>query len=128
MSIDSVLARLRAGLDEDERIARRAFMYDEDGADRWQLDGRNVWTEEARPTLIVQGIPGLSAAQIARQDPKATLGRVEAIRRVIDDYTSRATIDSGPQSKAFGDGYMAACRRFVETLASIYPDPTEEQP
>lgn len=124
------LSRLRAGLAEDERIARAAFTNHATGADRWRADGMQVWNEAATSTLVVGHTWPREARHIARQCPKATLDRVEAIRKVIADYERRLPSADDPaledaEYRASWMGYRVAGELFLRALASIYPEPTE---
>lgn len=97
MSIDDVLARLTVGLDRDEAIARAAA----ERSAEWHSGGNGVsggpfesadpeWgiTESGKHAIVYdEGWPlAPEAIHIARQDPKATLDRVEAIRKVIAEH------------------------------------------
>lgn len=124
------LRRLTAGLAEDERIARGTFEPDMEGQDHWQLDGANVWTEEPQPTLVVKHAWPNEARHIARQDPKLTLDRVEAIRKVIRAYVAAVGAkEQGSISRrnVTQDETAVEMLGFViETLASIYPEDANE--
>lgn len=129
MSFDDALSRLRAGLDEDERIARAAFTNHTPGADRWRADGMQVWNEATTSTLVVGHTWPREARHIARQDPKATLDWVEAIRKVIARYefvTGHGPAVDHTRAMDMTVGATAALRDVIEMLASAYPaDETE---
>ncbi|WP_159840186.1 DUF6221 family protein [Nocardia sp. CY41] len=147
------LSRLRAGLAEDERIARAACdsaRADTDGdAGEWFVDGEDVGSAGVTcgfPQRSIydtgtglhgivcynEGYPHVEQARhIARQDPKATLDRVEAIRKVIADYERRLPSSDDPaledaEYRASWMGYRVAGELFLRALASIYPEPTDE--
>jgi hypothetical protein len=123
---DTPLSRLRAGLDRDEAIARKAFLPTMPGSDRWWFDAMKVWTETEPPTPAVGHTWPNEGEHIARQCPQATLDRVEAIRKVIadirdpkifeDHYSGAIDYDS------FRCGVDAAAEFLAEALASIYPE------
>ncbi|WP_280448433.1 DUF6221 family protein [Nocardia brasiliensis] len=118
------LARLTAGLAEDERIARAANEADYPGASTWD------------------GLESRMFRHAQRQAPKATLDRVEAIRRVMarhhpetvsgvvvhfgDAAEGMVQVCAGCGNRGNGFGYTPWPCPDVLDLASIYPDPTEE--
>lgn len=142
------LARLRAGLDEEARIARAAA----ERAAEWRSDGKGVsggpftpadpeWSiaEDGAHTIVYdEGWPlEPEAFHIARQDPAATLARVEAIRKVITAYTAAVARDEERERELEAEGLMTngldsdsmasgaeiyAYARVLEILASIYPE------
>ncbi len=143
MSIDTTLARLTAGLDEDDAIARAAG----ERSTEWRSDGKGVdggpftpadpeWgiTESGEHTIVYdEGWPlAPEALHIARQDPKATVLRVEAIRKVIDwkrvhDELFAPLGDVTEVDRHYFErGVRAATELFIEILAGIYPEPTDE--
>jgi hypothetical protein len=75
------LARLTAGLDRDEVIARAAFLPTMPDSDRWQFDAMQVRASDRDRCLVVKHTWPNEGAHIARQCPKATLDRVEATRK-----------------------------------------------
>jgi hypothetical protein len=113
------LSLLRAGLDEDERIAQAAL---EAAANEW------------RPVFL----------HSSRQCPKATLDRVEAIRTLIayrDEAMakldrSQAKLDAIPgaaplppdlvQQARIDLAEFGAYEKALSILASIYPEPTDK--
>lgn len=122
MTVDDSLARLRAGLDRDERAAQLALSAE------WTISrpGQVVFRQGSTDTVIVRD----GAAQIrdlehmVRQDPKSTLLRVEAIRRVIVDRDCAASLLE-PYAKAGVDtraqrAVVRALDDVIEALASIY--------
>jgi uncharacterized protein (DUF1330 family) len=134
---DAALARLRAGLDEDEATARNATR---DESTHWEADHGHVfdtmdasWHEDEMIVTAADISDRLAyqrAEHIARQGPHATLLRVEAIRKLIADYdAARAARD------LLGDdevGRIAAVRTealksALVALAGIYTEPTEEK-
>ncbi|MEV0247941.1 DUF6221 family protein [Nocardia sp. NPDC050712] len=131
MSAEDVLARLRAGLDADERIARAAAGR----AAEWRSDGKGVeggpftpadpeWgiLEAGEHTIVYdEGWPlAAEALHIAAFDPARVLGQVEAIRKLIAERDDMVVVDD------YERGYVEGLSRALEILASIYPDPTEE--
>ncbi|MEU2106464.1 DUF6221 family protein [Nocardia sp. NPDC019255] len=143
------LSRLRAGLAEDERIAREAIdslrRSDMEPTLRYEGDvgtwiaephqhGAGVRSvdveirEEGEPeswrgprTVIFSG-DGEPTSEVAehaaRQDPKATLDRVEAIRETVIRPYEQAIAELDLNARDALGGVIAA-------LASIYPEPTE---
>lgn len=145
MTFDDI-SRLQAGLDEDERIARAAIeselplpigWRDPQTPRRWKYfeyeeDGRTHGQVRSALDLNIHGRGSTNEQkrQIARQDPKATLDRVEAIRKVIADVRDPDTFDDhlsgGLDYTSFREGVAAAADLFITALASIYPaDETE---
>lgn len=103
MAIDDALGRLKSGLDEDERIARAA--------------GNSLHVHDLdvdRP-----GCDDPRCVHDRRQKPKATLDRVEAIRRVIA-VAERRIREADIRDQVDRDG-----EQILSALASIYPDLTE---
>lgn len=107
------LARLRAGLDRDEAIARRA-----DPAE-WEVDRTGLAINGAggRPSGIVNGFPQ-ELDHIARQDPRTTLRRVAAFRQIIEEAEGHVAVDD------YERGYIDGYQRVLNILANIY---TEEK-
>ncbi|MFG1794180.1 DUF6221 family protein [Nocardia sp. NPDC049149] len=155
MSVDDLLtalARLEAGLAEDEAIARAATP----GA-RWVRDsGGEVFSVcgelggHSRCDQHEPGVPNMCddvpigpdvdfdpgghiAMQMVRQQPMRTLRDVAAIRRVVSDY-NRAVSQMNDEVVSGRDLYSPAYFRAqaleaaIEALASIYAESTEEQP
>jgi hypothetical protein len=121
MSTDADLAALTAGLAEDEAIARAAA-----GAP-WEIEippavhvsASAIAADKARFGRL--GYVGniereADREHIARQDPHATLLRVEAIQKVI----AMQEAHSSAQYPDFEGGYSSALDDVVEILAGIY--------
>ncbi|MGW4718848.1 DUF6221 family protein [Nocardia sp. NPDC004260] len=128
------LDRLRAGLAEDERIARAAtpgpWRYNPSKHHR--LDGMPIGSGHAFEEAVFAGPTGADAVcvagtgdsddpqsmqdaeHIARQCPKATLDRVEAIREVIEAVERLRAIDNWRTSDIADD--------ITASLASIYTE------
>lgn len=146
MSVDDVLTRLTAGLDEDERIARAAAPTP---TTRWVLDSGEVFivsgdlTGEHRCDQHAQGVPNLCddvpigpdtdfdpdgavVAQMVRQQPRRTMREVEAFRKALAvcDAIEAASLDGSWWEGKYGD----FADEIREALAGIYPEPTEEKP
>lgn len=109
MSIDDVLARLSAGLAEDERIAREAI----------SPDSPSGMSEKEENDF--------------RHNPARVLRDVEAMRKVLAEHEktvqilrkNRGVIGSAASNK-YTEGYQDACEAIIEALAGIYAEPTEE--
>ena len=146
MEIDDVLARLSAGLDRDEQLARAATelprpitKYPEKrppwAPERWVVDRGDLRSMNgvADPIHDLEGGTRSEAVadHMARQDPARTLRQVDAIRNPLEVYRSKAAdletaISDGDQTyAAYSEGYRDACLMFVRALASIYADPAE---
>ncbi|UGT65301.1 DUF6221 family protein [Nocardia gipuzkoensis] len=158
MTSDTPLSRLRAGLDRDEQLARVAIdaelplpigWRDPQIGARWRYSefeeyGRTVGQVQNRLDLnILRGAANDQKRHIARQDPKATLDRVEAIRTLIayrDEAMakldqSQAKLDAIPgaaplppdlvQQARVDLAEFGAYEKALSILASIYPEPTE---
>ncbi|MFE7744459.1 DUF6221 family protein [Nocardia sp. NPDC057455] len=126
MSANDALARLRAGLAEDERIARAAAGV------TWVVDvppAIHVSSHEIAEDRHALGRLGYVGTierdadreHAARQSPKATLDRVEAIRKVIAEHAD----DEGYCTRCWdGDTVAPAAMPWpcptVRALASIY--------
>ncbi|MGV9540899.1 DUF6221 family protein [Nocardia beijingensis] len=127
------LSRLRAGLAEDERIARAAIDH-EDGSAEWSFvpDLDDALGDGHLQPHDLWFYYGADADHIARQDPKATLDRVEAIRKALGEREranrilreSQGLVGSS-SSQTYWEGYQDACDAVIAALASIYPEPTE---
>lgn len=116
------LHRLTAGLAEEERAARLSQRPD------WAATPEgSVWDSEG----WVADVAGDLNAHVARQDPRATLDRVEAIRGPVEVYRVKAAEleaavhDADQTYAAYSEGYRDACLMFVRALASIYPEDTD---
>lgn len=129
MTIDDAVARLTAGLDEDEQIAQAAAKR----AGEWRVFDGSVRGEPFYPadpengidaggeTCIVydEGYPlRAEARHIARFDPKTELRRVEVLREVI----AKQKLYSSATFPDFEGGYSTALDDVVDLLASIYTE------
>lgn len=104
MTRSDPLSRLERGLAEEERLARATVQWSQSWQD-FTMDGELRDDENAG--TIAMCLADQDRAHIARQDPKATLRRVEAIRKVLD-----LILDM--------DADIAD--QIVETLAGVYPE------
>ncbi len=144
MTIDTVLARLSAGLEKDEVIARAAtpgpWRFNEYKGFRDPDTGKMTEAVFSGPAgkdalCIATTGPTLDGQSqedgrhIARQDPKTTLDRVEAIRKVIAERESeQRRVDDLAAVDAPGAGdYLLGLEFALTTLAGIYTEPTEEK-
>lgn len=78
---------IAARLDEDEQAARKTFVYDQPGAEHWQAHGWNVWTMEARPSMVAANIEPIVSEHMVRQGPAKTLAAVARDRKVLARHT-----------------------------------------
>lgn len=153
MTIETDLSRLTAGLDRDAEIARAAG----ERATEWRSDGKGVaggpftpadpeWeiTEQGTHTIVYdEGWPlATEALHIAAQDPRTTLLRVEAIRKVLarhhpetvsgvvvhlgDPGRGAVQVCAGCGNRGNGFGYTAWPCPDIQDLAGIYT--AEEKP
>jgi hypothetical protein len=126
VSVDDALARLMAGLDEDERIARTADHT------RWLPEAKGVSFEhydtESGYAGYVAADTSANMNHIAHFGPKRALRQIEALRLVADLYETEAARPQGtdPAAQAYANGYLAACRWIVKILACIYTEDTVE--
>lgn len=139
MNEPDALSRLCAGLDLDEEIAQAAasraaeWKEMEDavvGGPFFAAEPEHLITESGTHTIVYpEGWPLTAEAQhIARQDPKATLDRVEAIRKVLALHDRACD----PELQKLGEldrARIAAQREtlefVIEELAAAYADETE---
>jgi Family of unknown function (DUF6221) len=136
---DDPVARLKAGLDEDEAVAKAAdpgpWMA---GAERDHLIdsvvyGQSDWQGHIQQVCNVdyaQRKTG-NAAHIARQDPARTLREVEADRKLIDLYerakSYRDQVFAQPEPRSISDKMravtqMLALEQMLKIRAAIYSD------
>ena len=94
-AVDDLIAFLRARLDEDEAVARKADMPGIHPRGPWDQHGdRRI--EDARGYVVAQARPE-SSEHIARWDPARVLAEVEAKRKLIELYLmtyETSTLDS----------------------------------
>lgn len=137
------LRRLIAGLAEEERTARATrHPHGEEDTLEWQTAGRRhlsfdngrgenyqavfcgTWPGPyAWDRIMIARDDGSLAKHVARQDPKATLDRVEAIQRLLRRH------EEAERDSALSDrdaGFEAGLYAALEALASIYPEGTDE--
>lgn len=131
MTIEDVLARLTAGLDRDEAIARAAC------PGPWSVDDENyveTMYDKDKTAIISGGRWGGEApvfdcnddaAHILRHDPARVLRQVEAIRLVIADYHDAREALNGLNDSQLGWEERArvnALESTLSALAGIYTD------
>lgn len=148
MTASDPLARLSAGLDRDEAIARTAI--GDRTATRWVADDDDVWGVEGemsgphRCDQHPEGRPNncdddpiataednadrlmpARAVHIARFSPYRELRTVEAIRKVLAvcDAIDAAALDGAWWEGKYGD----RADDIREALAGIYTEPTDTQ-
>jgi hypothetical protein len=119
---------IRARLDEDETIARQAGRTSAPGADRWQVDGWNLWTSEDRPELIGKVVPLGWAHHMARHDPARVLQQCAMLRAMlghakeVGEYERDRASDLGyigRETGAYTDDLMY---RDIAAVWSDHPD------
>ncbi|MGW4720487.1 DUF6221 family protein [Nocardia sp. NPDC004260] len=132
MTTEDFLSRLRAGLAEDERIARAAADHDTAGTGdgSWFSANANYYgltlCESESQADLLDYHQTADTEHITRQSPKATLDRVEAIRKGLDLIERRDELFQGKrfhrdaESHYFEQGFDAACGLFIEALAAGY--------
>jgi hypothetical protein len=122
-------------LDEDESVARRAdeppfdvWCYDEgDDGEVYHAETRRRNPDMEHPNGVTCDTEGLSPAvdesrgpHIARHDPARVLAQVEAMRRIVALYRSRAEQDH-PIVQAHATGLGLALRALA-TIWHEHPD------
>jgi hypothetical protein len=130
---DDLVQWLRAQLDDDERIARRAAEYDDgaahdvDGpAGTWTCLDESEWFGPShRGGVIAPRIGAVNAPElgnhIVRHDPARVLREIDAKRQVISRFVHwAATMNSVPDQRDIGvvEGLEMALRM----LAAVYAD------
>lgn len=117
MTIETALARLTAGLAEDEAIARAANP-DGSGWDVRDFEEEGIAAFPSAPAPEeLGGRVTDQTRHMERQDPKATLDRVEAIRAVHDLVCGSLHWHEDPN-------VHVTAERIIAALAGIY---TEEE-
>lgn len=143
MTAEAALARLSAGLAEDEAIARAAIQINvyADQTGEWvtrgefntAVPGSTVVFAVGKDGSLVQAaecqtswLQGSGRQHIARQDPAATLLRVAAIRagiaerdRVIAAIGECHGIGSR-QNRDYLEAFQDGCEAVLSLLASVY--------
>ena len=115
------LSRLRAGLDRDEAIARKAcLMVSLPGSERWQFDNMQVRADDQDRTLVVKHTWPHEGEHIALHDPSRVLRQTAALRELADE----ARLILGKNDPGLTDAGTLA-ESVLELLASIYPEDTE---
>lgn len=119
MTIEDPVARLSAGLAEDERIARAA------SPGPWHPNAEHDEVVAVDDITVCEGF-ALSGSQlratvdhIVAQDPASTLRRVEAIRKVI------AIAEQMMEYAVARDRVSPRAEKILLALTDIYPDTTE---
>lgn len=119
------LARLSAGLAEDERIARATGESASHLSPDWRVEMEDgtlgVVLDGCQARVVVD--VGVAGPHIARQDPALTLRRVEAIRKVLRRH-EEAERDSVLSDR--DEGFEAGLYAALEMLADSYPEDTTE--
>ncbi len=131
--IGEVVARFRAALDEEERIAVQAsFGLGLDRHPEWraeEVDERDPEDGSWRRRWAVVGgqcirahtgeVSPRWATHIARQDPATTLARVTASRQILALWQSARDLEAETAAVggAFGRGMTAGLERAVRALA-----------
>ena len=129
------LSRLRAGLDRDEAIARKAcLMVSLPGSERWQFDNMQVRADDQDRTLVVKHTWPHEGEHIALHDPSRVLRQSEKLRKLLAEYDTHLVY--GPpfeDSELEGngpdiwEGRDQVFKLVFEALASIYPEDTTER-
>lgn len=138
MTIDDALARLSAGLEEDERIARRTHESASHLSPNWRtitedIRGDTVLTVLDEHDARVAVDMGVAGPHIAHHDPARALRQVEAIRELVQWYRTalaEAVADSEKPShlRIEWDPESVTLGVVLRILAGIYTEPTEERP
>lgn len=94
---DDLVARLRAAIEETEKDARAAISnYRDGGADTWNFDnGESVMDNVGNHVAVGPwGCPidDFHARLIVRGDPRKTLRRSGAYRKIVDQYVETVQI------------------------------------
>lgn len=115
---------LRARLDEDERIAKAAFLRHSPNDDRWAGDfGSGMKVRTGAGHLVVSHSWPNEIDHIARWDPARVLAEVEAKRRILDVYEWQvANPSSGETGHWYQKGGIAALEGALRSLAAVYAD------
>lgn len=126
--------RLRAGLDEDERVAQACA----EGTGlqavglTWHVwDGAGVRDEHDATVVYDEGAPtAAEAAHIARNDPARALRDIAARRRILAAYeeaerASRGYVEAGLGESEDEVGTRLALESVVEILAGVYEEAGE---
>jgi hypothetical protein len=113
--MDELITWLRAQLDDDERVARRAgWNHPEWTYDREMFTvASDAWVIAARKDRSGSPINDVDGEHIARWDPARVLAEVDAKRRILDMWADA-------QSAEFPDywgGYATALDDVVRQLA-----------
>lgn len=121
---DTLLAFLRARLDEDAADAQRAA--EELGA-RWRYDGQHVVAEAEGDMVATGSLDELEAergAHVARHDPARVLAEVEAKRQLVLLH-GRATLRAGGGAQHFDTTTVCrSCEPSYQFPDQSWPCPT----
>jgi len=80
--MSELIEKIRAALDEDERVATEALLLAVDNRGEWTYAERRV---TGGPGLLIVGhIPANRGRHIARHDPARVLRQVAAMRKILD--------------------------------------------
>lgn len=124
MTIETDLARLTAGLDRDEALARAAspgpWHANAEHDEVWAVDDIEVCTGFALSNNQLRN----TVDYIVEFDPKRSLRQAEAIRRAIEEsqrYVGRESSETGDVGyEEYVSGHTHACERILSMLAGIY--------
>ena len=133
---DNLIARLKAGLDEDERVALEAktgypglCYHDKTG--RWGFDGIGVGDENGEAVVEDHGSHPEITPHIARHDPARVLRWVKAAREILDEHRASDSPHANGDRSCLGCGAGSDGEMLVAdvndcpvlcALASVYGD------
>lgn len=126
----TLIAFLRARLDEDEAVARAASGSDWDDmvpSQPFVIFGVEAYRKRKTQTTV-GAVASVARAEdrahIVRHDPARALREVETKRRIVDAYAEVAEFYRPDPDERYetADGHVAALHGAVRDLASIYGD------
>jgi len=128
---DDLIARLKAGLDEDERVALAVVADQPSHTGHWRREGQEIWDEGDCQIVADYGAhePGLN--HIARHDPARVLWWVKAAREILEwydevteglDLTGYGEFGSLKDLPADRSLAVTLAVEAVRALASVYGD------
>lgn len=133
-----LVERLKAAIDEDERIARAALHRPAGGSQgvgEWTIAGHELRDEN--DTLIIKHTWPREADHIARHDPARVLRQCEAHRAILEDAIAHEAVVDGEFGCCHTADQIAAglCEErsvdsnpTMQALAAIYGIETEPTP